>query len=91
MPFPRNIMDDYLILFTNVKCKGKTQITYMEETEKRHQVIRLIPLTWSYAYALYFKSIFTVSYKVILVLTQPCADSCVVIKAQESVLPIAEH
>ena len=29
--------------------------------------------------------------KVILVLTQPCADSCVVITAQESVLPIADH
>ena len=28
--------------------------------------------------------------KVVLVLTQPCADSCVVI-AQESVLPIEEH
>jgi hypothetical protein len=29
--------------------------------------------------------------KVILVLMQPCADSCVAITAQESVLPIAEH
>ena len=25
-----------------VKCKGNTQITHMEETEKRHRVIRLI-------------------------------------------------
>ena len=31
--------------------------------------------------------------KVVLLLTQPCADSCVLlyITAQESVLPIAEH
>ena len=29
--------------------------------------------------------------KVVLVLTQPCADSFVVITAQESALPIAEH
>ena len=29
--------------FTEVKCKGNcTQITYMEETEKRHRVIRLM-------------------------------------------------
>ena len=33
-----------------------------------------------------------VATKVVLVLTQPCDDSCVVIiTAQESVLPIAEH
>ena len=34
---------------------------------------------------------FQVIAKVVLVLTQPCADSCVVITAQESVLPIEEH
>ena len=26
-----------------VKCKGNTQITHMEETKKRHRVIRLCP------------------------------------------------
>ena len=28
--------------FTEVKCKGNTQITHMEETEKCHRVIRLM-------------------------------------------------
>ena len=33
-----------------VKCKGNTQITHMEETEKRHGVIRLMPSTgvWTF-------------------------------------------
>ena len=39
--FRKNITDDSVILFTEVKCKGNTQITHMEETEKCHQVIRL--------------------------------------------------
>ena len=37
-------MDDSVISFTELKCKGNTQITHMEETEKHHQVIRLLPL-----------------------------------------------
>ena len=41
-PFRKNITDDAVILFAEVKCKGNTQITHMEETEKRHRVIRLI-------------------------------------------------
>ena len=28
--------------FMEVKCKGNTTITHMEETEKHHRVIRLI-------------------------------------------------
>ena len=35
-PFCKNITDDSLISFTEVKCKGNTQITHMEETGKRH-------------------------------------------------------
>ena len=35
-------MDDSFIFFMEVKCKGNTQITQMEETEKRHRVIRLL-------------------------------------------------
>ena len=41
-PSRKNIKDDSVFLFTEVKCKGNTQITHMEETEKRHWVIRLI-------------------------------------------------
>ena len=44
-PFRKNITDDSVIFFTEVKYKGKTQVTHMEETEKRHRVIRLIRLT----------------------------------------------
>ena len=33
---------DSVIFFMEVKCKGKTQITHMEETKNRHQVIRLM-------------------------------------------------
>ena len=32
---PQNLTDD-LRNFTDVKCKGNTQITHMEETEKCH-------------------------------------------------------
>jgi hypothetical protein len=41
-PFGKNITDDSEIFFTEVKCKGKTQITHMGETEKRHRVIGLM-------------------------------------------------
>jgi hypothetical protein len=41
-PFRKNITDDSVIFFTEVKYKGKPQITHMEETEKRHRVIRLL-------------------------------------------------
>ena len=30
-----------------MKCKGNTQITHMDETEKRHRVIRLMSLKLS--------------------------------------------
>ena len=35
-PFRKNITADSVIFFTEVKCKGNTQITHMEETEKHH-------------------------------------------------------
>ena len=40
-PFLKNITDDSIIFFMEVKCKGSTQITHMEETKKHHRVIRL--------------------------------------------------
>ena len=41
-PFLKIITDDSVSFFTEVKCKGNTQITNMEETEKCHRVIRLM-------------------------------------------------
>ena len=41
-PFHKIITDDSVTFFTEVKCKGNTQITNMEETEKHHRVIRLL-------------------------------------------------
>ena len=38
-------MDDSVIFFMEVKCKGNTQFTHMEETEKHHRVIRLLLVT----------------------------------------------
>ena len=35
-PFRKNIKDNSVFLFTEVKCKGDTQIMQMEETKKRH-------------------------------------------------------
>ena len=43
-PFRKNITDDSVFLFTEAKCKGNTQITHMDETEKHHRVIRLISM-----------------------------------------------
>ena len=41
-PFRKFIMDDSVSFFTEVKCKGNTQIRNTEETEKHHQLIRLL-------------------------------------------------
>lgn len=40
-PFRKNIMDDW-VFFSEVECIGNIQIIHMEESEKRHRVIRLV-------------------------------------------------
>ena len=46
-------MDDFVIFFTEVKCKGNTQITNTEETEKHHRVIRPVSPKQNILEALY--------------------------------------
>ena len=41
-PFRKNITVDSVIFFMEVKCKGNTQITHMEEIEKRHRWLKYI-------------------------------------------------
>ena len=44
-PFRKIITGDSALYFTELKCIGSTQITIMEETVKRHQVIRLLSVS----------------------------------------------
>ena len=79
-PFRKIITNDSVIFFTELKCKGNAQITNMEETEKRHRVIRLLCFKLKYAAFLISNALYLISmtsFKLCLNFSGKCKQGCV--------------